>query len=63
MEISHFGTKGTHVDRIKKYIYSETLKGNHLNDKHTVSQNRIFEAVVNREGPLTSSSSQYSTPQ
>ena len=63
MEISHFGRKGTRGHNKKNYICSETLKGNHLNYKHTVSQNKIFETIVNKECPWTSSSSQYSSPQ
>jgi hypothetical protein len=42
------------------YIYKETATGNQLNDKHTITANEIFEAVLKGEGHLTdTSASQY----
>jgi arginyl-tRNA--protein-N-Asp/Glu arginylyltransferase len=40
-------TKGTHLNTIEQfYIYAEYVNNNHLNDKHTVSSNSIFEALL-----------------
>lgn len=32
----------------KFFIYKETKKGNQLNDKHTISHNKIFEIILNK---------------
>jgi len=33
----------------KFYIYKETKNGNQINDKNTVKQNRIYDAVIQGE--------------
>ena len=51
--------KGAYMDTIKKsYIYRETEMENQLNDKHTISPNKILETKLRRESYLTSSSFQ-----
>jgi hypothetical protein len=38
MEILQFNKKGIHIDKTEKfYICKETIKGNQLKDKHTVT--------------------------
>ena len=37
----------------KFYIDKETANGNQLNDKHTITLNRIFESILRWEGCLT----------
>jgi hypothetical protein len=55
MEIVYFSKKGTHMDTIVTFfIYIATKKGNQLNDKNTVSHNKVFQVVLNRERRLTS---------
>jgi hypothetical protein len=42
------------MDAIKKvYIYKETVKNNHLKDKHAVQPDRIFEDFLQGEGRMT----------
>ena len=39
MELLHVNKKGIHIDKTEKfYICKETIRGNQLNDKHTVTQ-------------------------
>jgi hypothetical protein len=38
----------------KLFIYKETKEYKHLDDKHTISYNNIFEAILNKESRLTS---------
>jgi len=33
------------------YIYAEFTKNNHLNDEHTISSNKIFEALLKPDQP------------
>ena len=33
------------------YIYAEFTKNNHLNDEHTISSNKIFEALLMPDQP------------
>jgi len=45
MQILQYHGKGTHPNTIERfYIYAEFSKNNHLNDEHTISPNKIFEA-------------------
>jgi len=38
------------MDTIEKfYIYKETKNGNQINDKNTIKQNRIYDAVIQGE--------------
>jgi len=35
------------MDTIEKYyIYKETKNGNQINDKNTIKQNKIYDAVI-----------------
>ena len=39
--------KENHLNTIEKfYIYAEFTNNNHLNDEHTISPNRIFDALL-----------------
>jgi hypothetical protein len=59
MEVLRFSKKGICMDTTEKvYIYRGRERGNQLNDKYTVSPNKIFEAVLRRESHLTISSVQ-----
>jgi hypothetical protein len=47
MQILKRHTKGTQLNTIERfYIYAEYVNDNHLNDKHTISPNSIFEALL-----------------
>lgn len=38
-----------YMDKMEKiFIYKETKKGNKLNDKNTISHNKIFEIILNK---------------
>jgi hypothetical protein len=51
MNILHFNKKGAHTDTIKNfYIYKKTKNDNQINDKHTVSENKILKTMLKREG-------------
>ena len=52
MQILQYQGKGTHLNTIERYyIYAEFSKNNHLNDEHTISPNRIFEALLKPHHP------------
>jgi hypothetical protein len=47
MEVIHFAKKGRMMDALEKfYIYDATRKGIQINDRRTVQQNPIFEAIL-----------------
>jgi hypothetical protein len=47
MEIIHVAKKGRMLDTLERfYIYSETKRGNQLNDNLTIQSNPIFDALV-----------------
>jgi hypothetical protein len=51
-----FGKKETHLNSVEKFhIYKETLLDNQLNDKHTVTYNKIFETVLGKQIPTNTS--------
>lgn len=49
MDILNFSRRG-HIWTVQKdfYIYRETVRGNKLNDKHTILQNKIFKTKERR---------------
>ena len=47
MQVLQHHSKGAHPNAIKRYIYAEFTKNNHLNDEHTISPNKTFEAMLN----------------
>jgi hypothetical protein len=56
MEVSHYDKKRRHLDTMERYsyyTYQETMKNNQLNDKHTITYNKIFGTIITREGHLT----------
>jgi hypothetical protein len=49
----YYDDKGRHLDTVEKiYMWKEAMKGNQLNDEHTVMFNKIFGTVLKR-GQLT----------
>ena len=47
MEVIHFAKKGRMMDALEKFhIYGATRKGIQTNDRLTVQQNPIFEAIL-----------------
>jgi len=52
MQILQRQNKGAHLNTIERYyLYREFTKNNHLNDEHTVSPNKIFEALLAPDQP------------
>jgi len=52
LQILQYLAKGTHLNRIERYyIYAEFSKNNHLNYEHTISPNKIFEALLKPHQP------------
>jgi len=50
MEVLYITKKGRTMDTIEKYyIYKETKNGNQINDKNTIKQNKIYDAVIQGE--------------
>jgi hypothetical protein len=46
MQILQHQRKGPHLNTLEKFhIHEEAARNNHLNDDHTVIQNKIFEAI------------------
>ena len=47
MDVTHFAKKGRMMDTLEKFhIYDATRKGIQINDRLTVQQNPIFEAIL-----------------
>jgi hypothetical protein len=47
MQILQYQDKGTHINAIAWFfIYAEFSKNTHLNDKHYISPNKNFEALL-----------------
>ena len=52
MQILQRQNKGAHLNTTERYyIYREFTKNNHLNDEHTISPNKIFEALLAPDQP------------
>jgi hypothetical protein len=54
MQILHVRRKGPHLNTTEKFfIHKEAANNNHLNDEHTVANNRIFDTILQgfRAGP------------
>ena len=50
MEVLQLSKKETHLNSTEKfYVYTETIRDNQLNDKHTVAYNRIFDSLPKLE--------------
>jgi hypothetical protein len=50
MEVIHMAKKGKMLDTLESFhIYKETRADNQINDKLTVRENTIFEAVVQED--------------
>jgi len=62
MEILYINNKGRLMDTIDKYyIYKETKNGNQINDKKTVNQNKICDAVIQVETGRSPTRNTYAT--
>jgi hypothetical protein len=49
MQILQFQKKGPQLNTIERFqIHNEAAAKNHLNDEHTVTPNRIFDAILNK---------------
>jgi len=47
MQILQYRDKGTHLNTFEQFfIFAEFSKHNHLNDEHSISPNKIFEALL-----------------
>jgi len=47
MRILQRHNKGAHLNTIERYyLYREFTKSNQLNDEHTISRNKIFDALL-----------------
>jgi hypothetical protein len=54
MKVLHHHKKGTHLNTIERFhIHIEHTAGNHLNDDHTNSPNRIFDALIKPSTPFS----------
>jgi endo-alpha-1,4-polygalactosaminidase (GH114 family) len=50
LQITFTGKKGKYLDTMEKfYIYAETKKNNQINDKNTVTYNKIYEAILENQ--------------
>jgi len=50
ISVLHFVKRGLYINTIEKvHIYKETVDDNEFNDKHTVTQNGIFQIAANSE--------------
>jgi hypothetical protein len=55
MQILKRHTKDTHLNTIERfYIYVEYVNNTHLNDKHIIFSNNIFEALLKAQPAVTS---------
>ena len=51
-QILQHHNKGAHLNTVERYyIYAEFTKNNHLNEEHTISPNKIFEALLKPNQP------------
>jgi hypothetical protein len=47
MQILQYQKKGPHLNTIERfYIHVEAASNNHLNDRHTIFPNRIFDTIL-----------------
>jgi len=47
MQILQLQMKGMHLNTIERfYIYKEASINNHLNDDHTIPNNKIFKTIL-----------------
>jgi hypothetical protein len=45
-----YNKKGIHLNTLEKfYIYQEGKRNNHINDKGTYMDNKIFQAIVSQD--------------
>jgi len=52
MQILQRQNKGAYLYTVERYyIYTEFTKNSHLNDEHTISPNKIFEALLIPDQP------------
>jgi hypothetical protein len=52
MQILKYRDKGTHLNTIEWFFtYAEFSKNNHLNDEHSTTPNKIFDALLKPHQP------------
>jgi hypothetical protein len=52
MQILQYQGKGIHLNTVEQFhIYVKFSKNNHLNDEHTISPNKIFDALLKPQQP------------
>jgi len=52
MQILQYWDKETHLNTSQQFfIYAEFSKNNHLNDEHSISPNKIFDALLKPHQP------------
>jgi hypothetical protein len=50
VQILHVTNKGSHMNTLEKYhMHKETKKGNHSNDKTTITENKIYGRIYKYE--------------
>jgi endo-alpha-1,4-polygalactosaminidase (GH114 family) len=50
MKIKFIGKKGKYLDTMERfYIYHETKKNKQINDKNTVTYNKIYEVILEKQ--------------
>jgi len=52
MQILQYRDKGTHLNTNERFfIYAEFSRNNHLNDEHSISPKKIFDALLKPHQP------------
>jgi len=47
MQVLQYQNKGAHLNTYECFhIYAEYIKENHLNDEHTIFQNKLFDTLL-----------------
>jgi hypothetical protein len=50
LQIKFIGKKGKYLDTMEKFhIYHETRKNNEINDRNTVTYNKIYEVILENQ--------------
>ena len=58
MDIKQVARKNAHKNTTEKFLSIKTKKNNQMNDKNTVSYNKIFKVTLDRDNHLTSQQTQ-----
>jgi hypothetical protein len=52
MDIKQLARKSAHTNTMEKFLYIKTKNNNLMNDKNTVSYNKIFKVTLDRDSHL-----------